>query len=1253
MATERPASTKMTKNSASQMEQTGKKSRKPSNKDILNEEGGSGTQLVDGFLSEEFNAGLRGTVGLDTYDEMRKSDGQINATLLVLELPIRSTRWYVDPAKDEDGEVSEEAKEVAKFVEDALFEKMEMTFDDFLREVLTMLPFGFSVFEKVYKVEDDKIWIKKLGSRKQTTIQKWTTKDGAAGVTQWLNSFSVTTDKDKQQSFERSIPDWKLLIFSYRKEGNNYAGTSVLRSAYKHWYIKDTLYRFDAVRHERQSVGIPVVTMPDQNTPDDKIEALSIVRNVRSTEQTGVVLPGEKWKFEFADTKAGSGTNLYESINHHNREISKNILAQFLELGNTATGSRSLSEDQSDLFLQCEEAIAKQIRDTLNRFLIKELVDYNFDVEDYPKLQFDPLGGTDMNTLASALATLAGSELITPDEDTEVWLRKKLNMPPKMKVEEVTDEMGNPIDPETGLPIEPTGEIDPETGEPIEPVSEGDDELDALEAELDAMDADSEEFYEVADALLDEMMFQCEVLEATEGAHDGWEFVARGQSLDDATKKKISETLKRVKPNKPEVRPLYKKGDPLPQSVKDKIAKTLRDKKIEPMIVKKMRIKKEKLDASRQRMSGRAKDRVGGDNKSLVTKSLVQKAKLGNVSDTIKTKSTEYKAKVDSIKSEIEAMKASGKVNKAKVKELKAAIKKIKEGATAELKPLKEMKAQEMMIAKNVKKLLAARKKEIQAQIKQIREGVKNKTLSIKAAILPLREQVKSNTAKISELIAQKKRAKGDKEKLAALKQAIEGVRAENTQLRNEAKKLRGEAKGVREAGKSKIESMKKSSGLYSEQDAWMFEEDEGGDDVDDETLETEEEEEEFAEHDHDQDIAELYEPDAVYQRYSELVNNEYIIKLQNEVRTQEDVAIIKKKGFKFNDYEYEAWRPLTFAERKVNFQSMKDALASFESILTDKLDEITTRQKEDLLNQVKKAVENNDVAALGAIKAKYKGEISQAMTDIQKELFEIGKKNAATEMSVKVPPTKAEVKGALRVQNDAVVDAYVNDLESAAKKTASAQIAKKAGSITNTSAAEAVGVTGAVVDKVIDTGKSAMKGLTLSGALNLGRSVIFERYPEKIYGFQFSAIIDAVTSDICLSLDGRVVKAGSREFYELNPPLHDHCRSLWVEILNEETFKPKFTSIPKSIPRNTSPSNNPKKMKVPVVLKGSPAVKQIQAEIEERKEKLQALKASGKFKNRQEQHSKRIAELTKAIDGKFHEHMRSELQSEGIQFRE
>jgi hypothetical protein len=78
------------------------------------------------------------------------------------------------------------------FVSENLFEYMNSTRDDFLREALTMLCFGFSLFEKVYEMKEDKIVLKKLAFRKQTTVFRRETSDGKAGITQLLPSSKET-----------------------------------------------------------------------------------------------------------------------------------------------------------------------------------------------------------------------------------------------------------------------------------------------------------------------------------------------------------------------------------------------------------------------------------------------------------------------------------------------------------------------------------------------------------------------------------------------------------------------------------------------------------------------------------------------------------------------------------------------------------------------------------------------------------------------------------------------------------------------------------------------------------------------------------------------------------------------------------------------------------------------------------------------------------------------------------------------------
>lgn len=76
---------------------------------------------------------------------MRRSDAQIHACLLALELPIRSTMWYIEPGStinaDGESEVTDSDRELKEFVEKAIFEQMETTFDDLLRQILSMCTF--------------------------------------------------------------------------------------------------------------------------------------------------------------------------------------------------------------------------------------------------------------------------------------------------------------------------------------------------------------------------------------------------------------------------------------------------------------------------------------------------------------------------------------------------------------------------------------------------------------------------------------------------------------------------------------------------------------------------------------------------------------------------------------------------------------------------------------------------------------------------------------------------------------------------------------------------------------------------------------------------------------------------------------------------------------------------------------------------------------------------------------------------------
>lgn len=360
---------------------------------------------------------------IKVYDKMRRSDAQVQALLLVLELPIRSARWYVEPYSN-----SSKDKQIAEFIEENLFSGpplgMTVHWDDFLRLALSMFAFGHSIFEKVYEVDDDGYvkW-RKFAERPQDTIHEFYYDEvgGPEYIEQWLSA------KGKVK-----IPIDDLLVFTYRKEKGDLRGISVLRAVYKHWFIKDFLYRITNIGLERNLVGTPVLTLPEQTQDGDDEVAQGIVTSLRSGEEAGVTLP-HGWVLDLFEGKRNISAEVMSYIEHHDLMIVRAGLAQFLNLGSKEVGSFALSKDQSDLFLMSLNASANYVANTINSYAIPQLVDYNWDVEGYPKLKHDPIGGQDHSKLINGVKALVDGKVIVPDTDLEGFMRDLMGLPEKAK----------------------------------------------------------------------------------------------------------------------------------------------------------------------------------------------------------------------------------------------------------------------------------------------------------------------------------------------------------------------------------------------------------------------------------------------------------------------------------------------------------------------------------------------------------------------------------------------------------------------------------------------------------------------------------------------------------------------------------------------------------------------------------------------------------------------------------------------------
>jgi hypothetical protein len=238
---------------------------------------------------------------------------------------------------------------------------------------------------------------------------------GPAGVDMWPS--------DNPLGVPIHIPIKKLLVFSFDKEAGNIEGMSLLRTPYKHWYYKETLYKIDAIQKERHGIGIPMITLPPGFSPEDRALAENMGRNLRTNERAHIVLP-PNWELIMLKLE-GQPVDCLKSIEHHDKQIEKSILASFLSEG----GSKDVD---LDLFLKATRFIADIVCQTFNDYLIKELVDYNFPgTKKYPHLRARRIGeSADWRTLSFAIRNFVGANIIQPDDQLEKSIRDEMDLPP-------------------------------------------------------------------------------------------------------------------------------------------------------------------------------------------------------------------------------------------------------------------------------------------------------------------------------------------------------------------------------------------------------------------------------------------------------------------------------------------------------------------------------------------------------------------------------------------------------------------------------------------------------------------------------------------------------------------------------------------------------------------------------------------------------------------------------------------------------
>lgn len=420
---------------------------------MFQEIGVSGLKVYSGILNEEYLPELRGQNAIRVYRQMADGDAIVAAVLTAIGLILRATDWRVEPAND-----TSEAEKEAEFVE-GLFEDMSHTMEDFISEALSMLPFGWAYHETVLKrrvgpdqkdpkkrskFTDGRIGIRKLPLRSQDSLFRWEMQDDGGIMGMWQQP-----PLGGPLTF---VPITSALLIRTTSKKNNPEGHSILRAAYKSWYLLKTIEEMEAIGIERELAGLPVVSIPAKYlsadaSPTDKAIALEyqkVARDLKFNQQGGIVIPSDCYvnpdgstltnnrMVDVALLSAGGKRSIDTDpiVQRHQRNIARSALADFIMLGDQK-GSYALSKNKAELFLKACETFLNQIAAPVNRFMIPRLWDYNGISRDLmPEVKPGRVAPIDLAELGAYIQQLsmAGAPLF-PDEPLEDYLREVADLP--------------------------------------------------------------------------------------------------------------------------------------------------------------------------------------------------------------------------------------------------------------------------------------------------------------------------------------------------------------------------------------------------------------------------------------------------------------------------------------------------------------------------------------------------------------------------------------------------------------------------------------------------------------------------------------------------------------------------------------------------------------------------------------------------------------------------------------------------------
>lgn len=398
--------------------------------------GSTGLRRYGPAIYEEFLPELRWPRAGKVYQEMSSNDPVIGSILYLAEMLIRGASWDVKAASQKPEDVA-----AAEFLKSCM-DDMEMSWANVISEILSMLTYGFSFHEIIYKVRrgpnernpkyrskhtDGKIGWRAIPVRSQTSIYEWIYNEDneLTGVVQ------IAEPNYKQVI----IPMSKGLLFRTRVSRDNPEGKSLLRNAYRPWFFKKHFEEIEGIGIERDLAGFPVLTAPENldlwNNDDPAMVALraraeELVASVRRDSEEGILLP-YGWELKLLTSGSSRQIDIGSTIERYDNRIAVTLLSDIILLG-SKSGSFALADTKQSMLAASLQAQVLNIADVFNSHAVPQLFRYNnFNVEELPKIVPGQIQTPSLKEIALVMRSMGLD--ISGDIKLQNYIRYLLGMP--------------------------------------------------------------------------------------------------------------------------------------------------------------------------------------------------------------------------------------------------------------------------------------------------------------------------------------------------------------------------------------------------------------------------------------------------------------------------------------------------------------------------------------------------------------------------------------------------------------------------------------------------------------------------------------------------------------------------------------------------------------------------------------------------------------------------------------------------------